>query len=69
MGLDQVRRHIGRLAPAAICDDCLALAVGLTARNDARKLARELLGTGGIERSNNSCCMCNSTKATTRKVR
>ncbi len=38
-------------------------------RNDARKLARELLGTNGFERSNGKCCMCNVVKATTRKVR
>lgn len=69
MGLEQVRRHIARLTPAGICDDCLAGAVGLTARADARKLARELLGTNGFERSNGKCCMCNAAKATTRKVR
>ena len=69
MGLDKVRRHIVRLAPDAICDDCLAQAVGLAARIDARKLARELLGTNGFERANSKCCMCNAAKATTRRTR
>jgi hypothetical protein len=69
MALDKVRRHIARLGPAAICDDCLAQAIGLSTRNDARKLARELLGTNGFERSNGKCCMCNAAKATTRKAR
>lgn len=69
MANDHVRRLISRLAPQGICDDCLAQAANLNGRSEARSMARELLGTQGFERRKDRCCMCDNSRALSRKTR
>lgn len=67
--LERVEALITRLAPAGICDGCLAESAELGGRTDARAFARQLVGSNGFERSNSTCCMCRSFRAVTRKAR
>jgi hypothetical protein len=56
--LDQVRRLIERLAPNAICDDCITERLGLSARQHANDKTRELAGSNGFERRLEPCSIC-----------
>ena len=56
--LDRVRSFVERLAPAAVCDDCITDRLGLAAREDANRKTRELAGTAGFERRIGKCSLC-----------
>jgi hypothetical protein len=60
--LDRVRSLVERLAPAAICDDCISERLQLTLRQHANHKTRELAGTAGFKRSVGECSMCSLTK-------
>ncbi len=65
--LDDVRRFITRLAPAAVCDDCIAERLDLSIRQHANHKTRELAGSKGFERQKGICSLCGSDKLVIRK--
>jgi hypothetical protein len=65
--LDQVRKFVTRLSPEAVCDDCIADKLGLSARQPANHNTRELAGTDGFVRGKDRCSICESEKLVTRK--
>jgi hypothetical protein len=65
--IERVQALVTRLAPAGICDGCLAKAAGVEGRTDARFLARQLIGSDGFRRTNSTCCMCSNARAVTFK--
>jgi hypothetical protein len=66
--LDKVRGLIERLAPEPVCDDCLAAKLDLPWSSQANLAARELAGTGGFERRNDSCALCGVVRTVTRRA-
>lgn len=60
--LDRVRSLVERLAPAAICDECIAERLELSGRQQASGRTRELAGTFGFERQIGECALCGDTK-------
>jgi hypothetical protein len=60
--LDDVRALIVRLAPEAICDDCIAERLHLSVRQHANHKTRELAGGEGSQRRKDRCCLCGSEK-------
>ena len=60
--LDQVRAFVGRLAPEAVCDDCITERLGLSVRQHANHKTRELAGSGGFRRAKGPCSLCGETK-------
>jgi hypothetical protein len=60
---------IGRLAPAAICDECIVERLALTALHQASQRTRELAGTRGYERSDEDCALCGEAKQVIRRKR
>lgn len=67
--LSRVRALVERLAPAPICDDCVTETLGLSVRQHANHKTRELAGTGGFERRQDICALCDAAKMTIRKAR
>lgn len=65
--LDDVRRFIARLAPGAVCDDCIAERLGLSLRQHANHKTRELAGSGGFERHKGACSLCGADKLVIRQ--
>jgi len=53
--IDDVRALVDRLAPAPICDDCIADRLGLSVRQHANRKTRELAGSNGFERRKDIC--------------
>jgi len=47
-----------RLAPAPVCDDCIADKLRMNARQHANHKTRELAGTNGFERRKDICSLC-----------
>jgi hypothetical protein len=64
---DRVRSLVERLAPSAICDDCIAERLDLTVRQQANHKTRELAGSGGFEREIGECTLCGATKKVIRQ--
>src|SRR3546814_18587683 len=60
--VDRVEALIGRLAPAAICDECIVDKLGLKALHQASHRTRELAGTTGYESSRDECAICGEPK-------
>ena len=60
--LDQVVELLVRMSPAAICDDCIADRLGLTARQRANHKTIELGGSPGFERLKGACSICGDLK-------
>ena len=60
--LNQVERLVLRLAPEAVCDDCIAERLGLSVRQHANHKTRELAGSNGFVRSKQVCSLCGATK-------
>ncbi len=65
--LEQVRRLIERLAPAPVCDECIAQRLGLGIRQHASSNSRELGGRDGFERRKDECALCGATRPVIRK--
>lgn len=66
---EQVRSFIARLAPDAVCDDCIAEKLDLSVRQHANHKTRELSRTAGFERSRGQCSLCQSEKLVTRSTK
>ena len=60
--LDRVRAFVSRLAPEAVCDDCIAERLGLSVRQHANHKTRELAGTQGFVRAKGPCSLCGEDK-------
>jgi hypothetical protein len=60
--LDRVRAFVARLAPEAVCDDCIAERLELTVRQHANHKTRELAGSDGFVRTKGPCSLCGETK-------
>lgn len=60
--LNDVERLVLRLAPEAICDDCIAERLGLSVRQHANHKTRELAGSNGFTRAKDVCGLCGATK-------
>ncbi|MBO9582060.1 MAG: hypothetical protein J7498_14305 [Sphingobium sp.] len=67
--LDEVEKLITRLAPDAICDDCITEKLNLSVRQHANHKTRELAGTHGFTRAKDECSICGSTKLVIRHKR
>ncbi|PZU10733.1 MAG: hypothetical protein DI605_03565 [Sphingomonas sp.] len=65
--MDRVEALIHRLAPAAICDDCIVERLGLAALHQASLRTRELAGTRAYERSEEPCSLCGEPKSVIRR--
>jgi hypothetical protein len=65
--LDDVTKFISRLAPEAVCDDCIADRLRLTIRQHANHKTRELAGGDGFERRKAECSLCGSSKLVIRR--
>ena len=60
--LHDVERLVLRLAPQAVCDDCIAERLGFSVRQHANHKTRELAGSNGFVRSKDACSLCGATK-------
>lgn len=60
--LNDVERLVRRLAPEAVCDDCITERLGLSVRQHADHNTRELAGSNGFVRSKDGCSLCGATK-------
>ncbi len=60
--LDDVRGFVARLAPDAVCDDCISDRLGLSVRQHANHKTRELAGTDSFERRKGRCSLCGADK-------
>ena len=65
--LDDVERFVARLAPEAVCDDCIVDKLSLTVRQHAHHTVRELAGSNGFERRKDVCSLCGATKLVIRR--
>jgi len=65
--LQAIEKLVSRLSPEPVCDDCIAQTLGLSPLEDAEQTSRELLGTGGFERSKDTCSLCGEVKLVTRQ--
>lgn len=60
--LEQVRQLIERIAPKALCDDCIASRLKLTIRQHANHKTRKLAKEFAFERRRGACSSCGDTK-------
>jgi uncharacterized protein YaaQ len=60
--IDRIRAFVTRLAPAAVCDDCIAERLELSVRQQAIDVTRELAGTQGFVRQKGPCALCGADK-------
>ena len=68
IGIDHVRALIERLAPARICDDCVADRLGLSMRQHDNHKMRELAGSNRFERRKDICSMSYGEKLVIRRL-
>ena len=66
-GMDKVEALIVRLAPDAICDDCIMEKLALADAHEARARAIELAGMMRFERSIRACSLCGVSRSTIRR--
>lgn len=66
---DRVEALIGRLAPAAICDECIVERLTLNALHQATHRTRELAGMRGYKRCEDTCAICGEAKSVIRRNR
>jgi len=67
--IEQVEKLIARLAPDAICDDCIADKLDLSVRQHVSQKTRELAGSHGFVRAKDVCSICGATKLVIRRQR
>lgn len=60
--LNDVERLVRRLAPEAVCDDCITERLALSVRQHANHKTREIAGSNGFVRSKDACSLCGATK-------
>lgn len=56
--LESVRKLIVRIAPDAMCDDCIAIALKISPRQHANHKTRELASVPGFVRAKGVCLGC-----------
>jgi hypothetical protein len=66
--LDQIRRFIAQLAPAPVCDGCIAERLEIVPSDELRSYIGELAGTRDYRRERDSCSLCGSTGPVLRKL-
>jgi hypothetical protein len=67
-GMDQVQALIIRLAPEAVCDDCITEKLALVGAHQARARTIELAAMKRFERSTRVCSLCCETRSTIRQL-
>ncbi|MBV1687701.1 hypothetical protein KRR38_08440 [Novosphingobium sp. G106] len=67
--LETVRRWIERLAPAPVCDDCLAERIDMARPEDVRPAVGELAATRDFSRERGTCGLCGEHRAVIRKLK
>lgn len=65
--MDRVEAFVHRLAPAAICDDCIVERLSLGALHQASLRTRELAGSHAYERCQGTCALCGESKDVIRR--
>jgi hypothetical protein len=60
--LEDVSDLIKRMAPATVCDDCIADELSLSVRQHANHKTRELSVTKGFDRRKGICSICGAGK-------
>lgn len=65
--MDRVEALVHRLAPAAICDDCIVERLSLGGLHQASVRTRELAGSSNYERCQGSCALCGDSKSLIRR--
>lgn len=60
--LERVKALLTRVAPNAVCDDCIAREIGITPRQHANHKTRELERSREFDRGVGQCSMCKHTK-------
>lgn len=63
--LEEAEQHIRKIAPDAICDDCLALKLKITPRQHANHKTRELAKRQEFHRRKAECSVCGGVKLVT----
>jgi len=58
--LDQIRRLVERLAPAPICDACIADRLNIALSDDLRARIGELAGDHGFHRARDTYALCDA---------
>jgi hypothetical protein len=67
-GQDEVRRFVARLAPAPVCDRCIAERLELGATSAAAARTAELAGSAMFERLKAACSLCGVETSVIRKA-
>ena len=62
-----VRRLVERLAPAPVCDDCIADRLDLRLSDDLRATLGELAVERGFDRERDQCGLCDQPRIVLRK--
>jgi hypothetical protein len=62
----EVSEFLKQRAPHAVCDDCIARALGLSWRNQASTCSRELASKPRFHRESDRCTVCQADKLVTR---
>ena len=66
--IDRVEALIRRLAPAAICDQCIADRLNLAARHQVTHRTRELAGLASFECATGPCSLCDTSTTAIRFI-
>lgn len=66
--MDRVEALLGRLALAAICDECIIDKLDSKALHQATRRTRELAGEPGYESSRDGCAICGEQKPIIRRM-
>ena len=60
--LERVKSLLAKIAPNAVCDDCMARDLAITPRQHANHKTRELARLPAFERKQGTCAMCKGHK-------
>ncbi|HVS46442.1 MAG TPA: hypothetical protein VMS32_07235 [Verrucomicrobiae bacterium] len=63
--IDRIERFLQERSPDAVCDDCIAQRLGLSARQHANQEARRLASESGFSRAHGRCSLCFGDKLVT----
>lgn len=66
--IDRVEALIRRLAPAAICDHCIADRLNLTALHQVTHRTRDLAGSANFECAAGPCSLCDTSTTAIRYI-
>lgn len=65
--LSAVDKFVRRLAPEAVCNDCIAGKLGISDQAEAAHATRMLAGANGFERIKDRCSICGLIKSVIRQ--